>query len=250
MLALNISAKLNLKKTDIALNLACRFNTWALKKDIAPCICLIDGFYTNRKIIEYIVKAKGFKGFIGRFNKGRNITTSNYFGLLKTYISGLVLSKDFSAYQVNDQEKLIHETNIRLDYGPALKLIVILDDPNDINSARPLITNLIHLSAEKIAEYYAIRWKEETYHQVIKDAFFARTHKFRKIKTLSRYLELINIAYGLCEQRRWSKYNGQKTVFAIKNELLILAKENFILNLKGRKMSKARQKDFLQKFKV
>jgi hypothetical protein len=103
---------------------------------------------------------------------------------------------------VNGKEKLIHEVNVALDYGSAFKLVIILDDPKDIHSARPLITNLLKVSAEQIAEYYALRWKEETYHQVIKDAFFTRTHKFRRLKTLSRYLGIINIAYGLLEKFR------------------------------------------------
>ena len=87
-----------------------------------------------------------------------------------------------------------------------------------------------------------------TYHQVIKDAFFARTHKFRRTKTLSRYLEIINISYGLCEQRRWAKYGGQKTIFEIKNELLQIAKEEFILNIKGRKTGKSSRDAVLRKF--
>jgi hypothetical protein len=232
------------------LDLVCRFNKWALDKRIASSICLIDGFYTNRKIIESVIKSSAFKGFVGRFNKGRNIVTDNFSGLLKNYIDTLVPAKDFRPYQVNDKEKLIHEVNVALDYGPAFKLVIILDDPTDIHSARPLITNLLNVSAKQIAEYYALRWKEETYHQVIKDAFFARTHKFRRLKTLSRYLEIINIAYGLCEQRRWAKYNGTKTVFAIKNELLTIAKEQFILNLKGRKLDKRRQEAILAKFRA
>ena len=104
------------------------------------------------------------------------------------------------------------------------------------------------MSSNKIAEYYALRWKEETYHQVIKDAFFARTHKFRKLKTLSRYIELINIAYGLCEQRSLVKHKGKLSVFAVKNELLQIAKTQFILNIKGRKISKAKQHAILKKF--
>jgi hypothetical protein len=92
------------------------------------------------------------------------------------------LNKDFKPCEVHGKEKLIHEAMVSLDYGPSFKLVIILDDPTDIRSARPLITNMIDISAAKIAEYYALRWKEETYHQVIKDAFFARTHKFRRFK--------------------------------------------------------------------
>jgi hypothetical protein len=246
----NLSAKESLKKTDIALDIAGRFNKWALEKMIAPSICLIDGSYTNKKIIELILKSTTFKGFVGRFSKGRNITINNFSGLLKTYINSLVLNKDFKPYEVHGKEKLVHEAKASLDYGPAFKLVIILDDPGDIKSARPLITNMIDISAAKIAEYYALRWKEETYHQAIKDAFFARTHKFRRLKTFSRYLEIINIAYGLCEQRRWAKYGGTMTIFEVKNELLRIAKEEFILNLKGRKLAKQRREAILARYRT
>jgi hypothetical protein len=231
------------------LNLACRFNKWALEKVIPPTICLIDGSYTNKTIIDCILKLKQFKGFIGRFSKGRKIKTKTYSGLLKTYINGLKIENDFKTYDISGDTKLIHETTISLDYGPLFKLIIILDDPADIKSARPLITNMLDLSASSLVEYYAFRWQEETYHQVIKDAFFVRTHKFRRTKTLSRFLEIINIAYGLCEQRRWAKYGGNKTIFDIKNELLQIAKKEFILNLKGRKSEKSRREAILSKFK-
>lgn len=251
MLVKNILVRLNLKKTDLALDIACRFNKWALTKKIVPSICLIDGFYTNKKIIECVLKQKAFKGFIGRFNKGRNITTENFNGLLRTYIQHLNIKTDFKPYKIDDKEKLIHETLISLDYGPQFKLVIILDDPADIKSARPLITNMLSLSAKTIAEYYALRWKEETYHQVIKDAFFARTHKFRRLKTLSRYLEIINISYGLCEQRRWAKYAGNVTVFYIKNELLKISKEEFIINIKdSRKIGKAKREAMLSRYRA
>lgn len=126
---------------------------------------------------------------------------------------------------------------------------MILDDPKDLKSARPLITNMQELSAQTIAEYYALRWKEETYHQVIKDAFFARTHKFRTLKVMSRYLEIINICYGLCEQRRWAKYAGNVTIFYIKNELLKISKEAFIINITtSRKIGKDRKDAILKRF--
>ena len=230
------------------MDLVCRFNKWALEKTISPSICLIDSGYTNRMIIECVLKLNAFKGFIGRFSKGRKIKTDRFNGFLRTYINNLNIKKDFKPYHVNGKIKLIHEIKVSLEYGPLFKLIIILDDPTDIKSARPLITNMLTLSASDIAEFYALRWKEETYHQVIKDAFFARTHKFRRTKTLSRYLEIINISYGLCEQRRWAKYGGEKTIFEIKNELLQIAKEEFILNIKGRKTRKSSRDAILSKF--
>lgn len=220
-----------------------------MAKNIAASICLIDGAYTNKQIIECIIKQKAFKGFIGRFSKVRNIKTDSFKGKLKAYIKTLDLKKDFNYHQICDKDKLIHKIKISLDYGPQFNLIVLLDDIKDIKSARPLLTNMLDLSAKTVAEYYSLRWKEETYHQVIKDAFFARTHKFRKLKTLSRYLEVINICYGLCEQRRWANYGGNKTIFEIKNELLVISKEEFILNLKGRKTCKSRREAILSKYR-
>lgn len=150
------------------MDIACRFNKWALSKKIAPSICLIDGFYTNKKIIECVLKQKAFNGFVGRFSKGRNIKTENFNGLLRSYIKTLDIKKDFKQYNINDKEKLIHELIVCLDYGPQFKLVIVIDDPTDIKSARPLITDMLSLSAKTIAEYYALRWKEETYEELAK----------------------------------------------------------------------------------
>jgi hypothetical protein len=239
------------KKTDIAAGLISRFDQWADEKKIAPAICLVDGGYTNKKIITQVLGSSSFDGFIGRFNKGRKIKTKHFSGLLKDYIATLSIEKDFKPVTVNNAKKLTHTAKMTLDYGPKFKLVIILDGPSfKIKDSRPLITNMVALCATEIAEYYALRWKEETYHQAIKDAFFARTHKFRTAKTLSRYLELINISYGLCEQRRLAKYHGTKTIFQVKNELLTLSKKQFILNLKGNRISKTSQDTLLAKFMV
>lgn len=239
------------KKTDIAASLLSRFNKWAAEKKIAPSICLVDGGYTSKKIITQVLGSSSFEGFIGRFNKGRNITTQTYSGLLKNYISSLSIEKDFGPHMVNGAKKLIHSIEMTLDYGPTFKLVIILDGPSfKLKDCRPLITNILNLVPQEIAEYYALRWKEESYHQAIKDAFFARTHKFRTAKALSRYLELINVAYALCEQRRFAIHGGTKTIFQVKNELLEISKKQFILNLKGNKIRKANQQAVLAKFIV
>jgi len=235
-------------KIDIACELLSQFNNLSNEKDLSKSILLIDGFYTNEKVITEVLSKNRFTGFIGRFNKGRNITTKNYHGLLKKYINSLDIKSDFKPATVQGKEKHLHEVMIDLDYG-TFKMVIVLDDYNDIKSARPLITNMHNLSAVEAAEYYSLRWKEETYHQVIKDAFFTRTHKFRKLRTLGRFLELINVAYGLCEQRKWSIHKNSITIFGVKNELISIAKKCFILNIKGNKIKKSKQDAVLKKFK-
>lgn len=240
-----ISAAKYRTKTTIALKLLSRFTSWASNNSVRNNICLIDGFYTSRKMMEAVKESPAFAGFIGRFNKGRKIKTTHYTGLLKHYIAQLSIENDF----IMHGEKLAHEFVAELSYGAVVKIIIVLDDPKKLSSSRPLITNITKLSAQEVVEYYALRWKEETYHQAIKDAFNFRTHKLRKLKVLSRYLELINVAYGLCEHRRLSKHKGALSIFGVRNELRQICEEQFILNLKGNRVKKSQRDAVLRKFR-
>ena len=91
-----------------------------------------------------------------------------------------------------------------LTWATEIKMLLVIDDIKNpkICSIRPLITNVAELSAEEIVNFFSKRWKEETYHQILKEGFRVKSHKLRTLKALSRFMELIAVSYTFCEIRR------------------------------------------------
>jgi len=235
-------------KTELAIKIFSKFGLFiqSQKGPIEKFIVLIDGGYTSSPIMKYI-KNSSMKGFIGRYSKGRRILLSNSEILLKNYISTLSL-KDFIKINIGENEKLIHTLECGITGSEKVKMVLVIDDIKNpkIIDIRPLITDILELSSEEVVNYYSKRWTEETYHQIIKDGFGARTHKLRSLKAFMRYMELIAVAYTYCEQRR-IKLN-LKGIFEVKNDLISIANKNFILNAKGNKFKKSKQRKVVIKF--
>lgn len=235
-------------KTELGLKIFAKFERFitSQKGALNKFIVLIDGGYTNSQVMNY-VKNSSMKGFIGRYSKGRKIIFSNTEMLLKTYILQLSL-KDFSKINVDGKEKLIHTLECGVTGSGHVKMVLVIDDVINpvLTDIRPLITDILDLSSEEIVNFYAKRWTEETYHQIIKDGFGCRTHKLRSLKAFMRHMELIAVAYTFCEQRRIKlKLKG---IFEVKNALISIANKNYILNMKGNKIKKDKQRKILKRF--
>ena len=235
-------------KTELAIKIFSKIENFVLAKKgaINKFVVLIDGGYTNSQIIKYI-ESSGMKGFIGRYSKGRKIFLENKEMLLKEYILSLSI-KDFSKINFNENEKYIHTIEPKITGSEKVKMVLVIDDVLNpcLKDIRPLITNIFELSSEEVVNYYSKRWTEETYHQILKDGFGARTHKLRSLKAFMRYMELIAVAYTFCEQRRIKlNMNG---IFEVKNQLISIANKNYILNMKGNKFKKPKQQKVLLRF--
>lgn len=236
-------------KTKLAVNLFSKFEKFMTKyhNSVNSCIALLDGGYTNEATMTSIIKSSYFKGFIGRFNIGRKLYFSEKSIKLKEYLKTLTLN-DFKIIDVNGVKKYAHEILCCVNKSISVKIVLVIDDIKNphIKDSRPLITNIRDLSAEQIIDFYSKRWREETYHQILKDAFFARTHKLRSLKALARFMEGIAVAHEVCEKRRLQQaYEG---IFDIKNDLISIANRNFILNLKGNKIKKPLWNKLILKF--
>ena len=198
-------------------------------------------------VMHYLANSS-FIGFIGRYSKGRNIYIEGQKFLLKTYISTLDIA-DFEEILVDGNKKLIKKLTCGVKGLEKVTMVLVIDDilSPSLKDIRPLITNVFDLTTEEIIKFYARRWLQETYHQVIKEALGFRRHKVQRLSALMIILELLAICYSLLEIRR-VKYYSESTVFRIRNDLINIAKKCYILNLKGNKIPKSLQKEHLLKF--
>ena len=210
-------------------------------------ICLIDGGYTCQKIMKY-VSSSIYNGFIGRYSKGRNIFIDGMTIKLKDYMKKLSVN-DFDRILIDGVYKYVKEIECDVIGLSKARLVLVIDNviTPQLKDIRPLVTNIFDIKIEEVVDFYSKRWKQETYHQVIKEPFGSRTHKLRKLKTFSRYLEILAISYTLLEVRR-IKFYKDESVFQVRNDLVQLAKKCFILNLKGNKIPKSAQNKLLKKF--
>ena len=246
----HIAPRLFKTKPLMAVDLLTRFSKFIKENKLIKFkwIVLIDGGYTNAMLMQYLASSV-FEGFIGRYSKGRNIFYRGEKILLKKFISTLTLD-NFKEIVINGEKKLYHELVCGVTGLDSVKMVLVIDDRDNpkLSDIRPLITNIKKLPTKKIILFYSYRWKQETYHQIIKESFGFRVHKIRKLSSLSRFFELLAISYTLLEMRRFSKYSSCTSVFKVKNDLVEIAKKNFILNLRGSKTPKIRQIKELEKF--
>lgn len=235
-------------KTELAIKLLHKFTNFINSQNgkVNKFIVLIDGGYTNSPVMQAIASTP-MKGFIGRYAKGRKIYVNGEEILLKNYIASLTL-QNFKKVTSGETEKLIHVIFCGVTGAKSTKMVLVIDDIKNPNLAeiRPLVTNILELSAEEIVAYYSLRWREETYHQVLKEGFGAKTHKLRSLKALMRQMELIAVSYTFCEMRRVKR--GLSGIFEVKNELISIANKNYILCMKGNKFKKSMQRKLLSRF--
>lgn len=109
-----------------------------------------------------------------------------------------------------------------LSFLGTVRLVVIQDEPGNLNpkTLRVVMTDVMALSVAQILLIYGRRWKQETYHQIIKDRLGAKSYKHRKLKAIMRFLELADVAYGFLEYRRLKARDWQDSLSEIRNELI------------------------------
>jgi hypothetical protein len=132
---------------------------------------------------------------------------------------------DFADTEVAGSIVWSHSLTAKVPSLPLLgevRLVVIQDEPGNLNQKtfRILITDVMELSVEQILLVYLRRWKQETYHQIIKDRLGARSYKHRRLKAIMRFLELADVAYCFLEYRRLKARDWQDSLSEIRNGLI------------------------------
>lgn len=191
-------------KARIHLKLANKFErNEVIKNSKLDKIAVFDGEGCNKKVLPYFHKNKSWKGFVTKFPRTRNIMINEKKIHIKKYLENLKPS-DFTKYEHGFYHKF--KANIpSLPFLEESNFVVIVDKIEDIGKqllVRVLITNIKDLSIEDFLEIYRKRWKQETYHQIIKDRLGCRTYKFRKLKAIIRFLELGDLAYSFLEHEK------------------------------------------------
>lgn len=102
------------------------------------------------------------------------------------------------------------------------RLVVIQDEPGNLDqkTMRVLITDVMDLTVEQILTIYRRRWKEETYHQIIKDRLGVKAYKHRRLKAIMRFLELADVAYCFLEYRRLKDQVWESSLSEVRNALI------------------------------
>jgi hypothetical protein len=187
-------------------------------------LAVFDGAGCNRTVLPYFHKSPAWVGFVCKFPRVRNIVTANTKQHIRAYLSNLT-QEDFTCREIAGEQVWAHTLTAMVPSLPFLKtcrLVVIQDDPGHLNQKtfRVLITDVMALSIEQILLIYLRRWKQETYHQIIKDRLGVRSYKHRKLKAIVRLLELADVAYCFLEYRRLNAIEWEPSLSSIRNELI------------------------------
>lgn len=187
-------------------------------------IAVFDGEGCTLKVLPYFHKNPEWAGFVTKFPRTRNITLGGKTQHIKKYLSELSLS-DFVEKTVLGKTIHYHTFTAEvpsLSFLGMASFVVVLDKPNDLSpkNMRVLITNIEKLPIEEFLAIYLRRWKQETYHQILKDRLGVKSYKHRRLKAVMRFLELGDIAYSFLEYRRLKTKIWQQSLSEVRNHLL------------------------------
>jgi hypothetical protein len=187
-------------------------------------IAVFDGAGCHRGVLPYFHKSRAWQGFVCKFPRIRNIELERGIIHIRTYLDRLSQT-DFTPQKIAGETVWAHSltaTIPSLSFLGTVRLVVIQDEPGNLNqkSFRVLITDVMELSIAQILLIYLRRWKQETYHQIIKDRLGARTYKYRRLKAIMRFLELADVAYCFLEYRRLKAKDWQDSLSEIRNGLI------------------------------
>jgi hypothetical protein len=185
---------------------------------------VFDGAGCNRTVLPYFHKSPEWVGFVCKFPRIRNIELDTGVIHIRTYLSQLTQA-DFEETEIAGTPVWSHSLTARVPSLPFLgtiRLVVIQDDPGNLNQKtfRILISDVMTLSVEQILLVYLRRWKQETYHQIIKDRLGVRSYKHRKLKAIIRLLALADVAYCFLEYRRLKAREWEDSLSEIRNGLI------------------------------
>ena len=107
--------------------------------------------------------------------------------------------EDFQIIKIGNEEVFYHAFEAEvpsLSFLGKCRFVVIQDEPGSLNQEhmRILITDIEKLSIEQIVLIYLRRWKQETYHQILKDRLGIKRYKHRRLKAIMRFMELGDLA--------------------------------------------------------
>lgn len=187
-------------------------------------LAVFDGAGCNRTVLPYFHCSPKWAGFVCKFPRIRNIELETGRIHIRKYLSQLT-QKDFEPKELAGNTVWSHSLTATVPSLPFLgkiRLVVIQDAPGNLNQKtfRILITDVMELSIEQILRVYLRRWKQETYHQIIKDRLGVRSYKHRRLKAVVRLLELADVAYCFLEYRRLKSGDWQGSLSEIRNGLI------------------------------
>jgi hypothetical protein len=188
-------------------------------------MAVFDAAGCNRSVLPYYHSSSDWLGSVCKFPRIRNMTLEDGKTLhIRKYLDALT-QDNFELRKIAGKQVWAHTLSAKvpsLSFLGTIRLVVIQDDPGNLNQKtfRGLMTDVLELSVEQILVIYLRRWKQETYHQIIKDRLGVRTYKHRKLKAVMRLLELADLAYCFLEYRRLKTKEWQDSLSEIRNDLL------------------------------
>ena len=211
-----------LSKNQIHLKLARKAEK--METDGRNRLAVFDGAGCNRTVLPYFHRSPDGAGFVCKFPRIRDIELASGTLHIRTYLARLS-QDDFVQTELAGKIVWAHSFTAKVPSLPFLgtiRLVVIQDEPGNLNQKtfRILRTDVLALSVEQILLVYLRRWKQETYHQIIKDRLGVRSYKHRKLKAIMRLLELADVAYCFLEYRRLKARDWQNSLSEIRNGLI------------------------------
>jgi hypothetical protein len=216
------SGKKRPTKAEIYLKLARKAVKWL--KYGKQGIIVMDGEGCHKKILKAIHENKAWRGFVTKFPRTRNIIINGNKIHIRKYLANLTQS-DFSIKKIKGKDISYHTfqaTVPSLEFLGTCSFVVIQDEKNNLDQKtfRVLITDILSLTTEQILTIYARRWKQETYHQIIKCNLGVKSYQQRNLKAVICLLELADLAFSFLETQRLTQTPWQPSLSQVRNSII------------------------------
>lgn len=187
-------------------------------------LAVFDAEGCSKKVLPYFHKSEEWTGFLTKFPRTRNIIINDQKIHIRKYLDKLTQA-DYKPVKLKGEVVFCHmfEAEVSsLSFLGKCRFVVIQNEAGNLaqEELRVLITDVKDLTTEQIVLIYLRRWKQETYHQILKDRLGIKSYKHRRLKAIMRWMELGDLAFSFLEYVRLKKGSQTTSLSEIRNQLI------------------------------
>ena len=166
-----------------------------------PAYFLTDSWYANAKIINACA-ARGYQ-FIGAMKTNRIIYPKGIPINIANFADKYIEKKDVDLVTVNGKNFCVYRYEGKLN-GISNAVVLLswraeaFKNPNAPQALRAFICTDLSLDTGAILQYYAKRWRIETFFEQIKGSLGFEKYQIRSIKGIERLWTIMSLCHLLC----------------------------------------------------
>jgi SRSO17 transposase len=163
-------------------------------------IVLFDAWYLNPTVVK-AVRQRRFH-WISRAKDNRVFREGQEKSNLST-LAAKLNRKDLQKVQIAGSSYLVYSVVVNLNTLGRTRILITWDAEKPNREPVFLATNLMRLSAQKVLDFYVLRWRIETFYRDVKQLLGFGDYQVLKAKAQKRHWHLVLTAYTLLRLQQY-----------------------------------------------